>query len=400
MLGGAQSGTGQSLSVNWSLFSAYDDNVTAGQQGAALDPRYMVNGVYGSANGQLVYTNRGEHAFFSATAASNGRYVPDLQEMSAFDGLGSVSFSTEIGRHGHFEGTQDLWYQPYYRLGVLTGIAPSAVTPISEAEGTNQDRVALTSSKSFTSSGRVGFTENFTPRSAVTFDYNYLRSWFSDTDEQFTWQMGHGAFIHNLNRSLALRAGYGYGRGENTLAVDMPVVVNQNIDLGVDFNRRLSFSRRTRVSFSSGVTGIAEQDQKRYLVVADATVSREIGRTWNADFAFHRGVQYIAGFGDPLLSNTEQLRVAGLVNRRTSVGVSAGYSSGTVGIVTHTGAFSTWTAGTEYQFALTRSLSFTTHYGYYRYDFDQGVLLPFGLPARANRQALYVGISGWLPIVR
>ena len=395
---GGDSISSEQLSFSWSLLGAADDNVTTGSVSAS-DPRFQVKGTYGTADGSLSYSTRGKHALFSATAASGGRYYPDLKELSGFDGSGGVSLAADLGAKTSIQASQGFTYQPYYQLNFLNVLAPAT-----SSIPTRDSDAALTTRESIGFVGNFGLTRHFTARSSFTVGYSYRRTQFSASSERFLWQIAHAKFSHNLTRYAALRLGYGYGQGQNGIGVTKPTV-NHDLDIGVDYSRALSFSRKTTLTFGSGTTIIRQQDVSGqngsyYRANGDANLTREIGRTWSAVATYHRGVQFIEGFADPLYADSVLLHVGGLLNRRVSVSLSGDYSKGTLGVGTVDHGYSTSSAGSEVRVALNRTLAAYAQYFYYRYGFDNGVALPGGLPSALGRQGLRVGISGWLPLHR
>ena len=389
---------GQSLALDWSLLGGFDDNVAADSTGGA-DPRSVVNGNYGSASGSLTYGARTEHRSFGVTATTSGRYYPDLSQLSAVDGGGGLTFASDLGRRTKIDLAQSFSYQPYYGINFLGAVVPSETTIVEVGGSSNQ--AALNSRSSYSLDGRAGLSRTLGPRSSIRGDYSYRSIRFGGGgDEHFNWRLGSVSFLRNLTRNAVLRVGYGYGVGRNTVATTSPSIVNHNLDLGIDYDRQLSFSRRTRLNFSSGSTGVVDGNTTRYRLIGTAGLTQEIGRTWRANASYNRGVQYLPGFGQSFFADTAQVRIGGLVGRRLEASASGGYSSGEIGFDTAGSSYSSSTLGADLRVALSRRLSFFAQYGFYHYGFDSGVQVPFGLPPQLDRQSVRFGISGWLPLVR
>jgi hypothetical protein len=391
---------GQTLDLNWSLLGAYDDNVTA-DTNSPTDPRFLVKGMYGTVGTSLAYGARGERVSFTATAGSGGRYYPDLSELSAIDANAAVGLSATLGRSVTLRASQGFSYQPYYQFAFLTGLVPS--NPNISPSDTNpnispSDTEAVTSSQSYDYNGHFQVESRLGARSSMTLEYGYRQTQFKDSDGAFAWQLANGRFRHNVTRNAALRLGYGYSEALNTIDTAGPKIVNQIIDAGVDYNRALSFSRRTTLRFGTGSTLTSEGGERHFLFTGSAGLTREIGRTWSATASYDRGIQFIAGFSDQLFADTAQVRVRGLLSRRFELSGAGGYSSGRVGLSASAPHYSTWTGNAGLRFALSRLLSIDTRYFYYRYGFDEGVDLPFGLPSGLNRHGVRIGLTGWLPL--
>jgi len=392
--------TGQTLELTWSTFSGYDDNVRA-ETPAAADPSFLVKGTYGTGGAGLAYAARGERSAFGASLSSNGHYYPDLHELNGVEASGNLTFNTTLGRRGQLQGSQNFSYEPFYGVNFLNSASPSSVPVVAQPQDGRGTDTALKGLQAYDSNGQITLKEGLSVRSALQFAYSYRHTVFGSGDEHFNWQLANVTFSRNMTRYAALRAGYGYGVAQDTLGAGVPTVVNHNIDLGVDYNRPLSFSRRTKIALSSGSTAVVERGSTTYFVIGDAKITREMSRTWNGSFGYHRGIQHLPGFSDVFVSDTAQLQFGGLVGRRVDASMGGGYSIGHVGVQDRgSRGYSSLTATGVVRIAISSVLAFTTQYTYYRYAFDDGVEVPLGLPSAFNRQALLFGLSGWVPLVR
>ena len=385
--------SGQTLDLNWLFVGGYDDNVAA-DSGAGIEPTAMMQGMFATAGARAEYNARGEHVTFGANAASAGRYYPEFHDLSALDANAGINFAAKIGSSVNVSATQNFRYQPYYQFGFLTGLVPS------DPEIIRTDDEVISALRSYDYDGSVQATTRLGRRSSVVVDYGRRETWFPDSEQRFFWQQANARFQRNLTRNAGMRVGYGYGEAQNGLGTAGTPIINHLIDLGVDYRRALSFSRRTTFGFGSGSALVKQDYGNHFIVNADVNLTREIGRSWRASGDYHRGVQFVAGFADPLYADTVQFRFRGLINRRTELNVETGYSSGQVGLETNDGAYSTYTASASMRFALSRWVSFDSQYFYYRYGFDNTVVLPIGFAANMNRHGFRTGLTGRLPLFR
>ena len=148
-----------------------------------------------------------------------------------------------------------------------------------------------------------------------------------------------GRFRYGLTRNGSLRLGYVYrqgrrpdrcGRGNRS---GRPTVVH-DIDVGLDYRRALSLTRRTSIGFSTGSTIVtvpvegSTNGQLQYRVVGDVGLQHEIGRTWLARLAYNRGVGFAEAFNQPVFADGVNLSVsgflaAGSISEPTLVSLSA-----------------------------------------------------------------------------
>jgi hypothetical protein len=383
----------QSLDLSWLFVGGYDDNIGT-ETVAGVDPSAMMQGMFTTAGARADYRARSEHVTFGAHGATAARYYPEFHDLSAFDANTGVGLTAKLGSRVDLSTYHNFRYQPYYQFGFLTGLVPSDPKIIR-----NNDEV-ISALRSYDYDGSIGATARIDRRSSVVVDYGRRQTWFPESEERFFWQQVSARYQRGLSRNAGMRVGYGFGESQNGFGNVGTPIVNHMIDLGVDYRRALSFSRRTTFGFGSG-SGLVKQNSGDYFVVnADVNLTRELGRTWRAMGEYHRGVQFVAGFADALYADTVQFRLDGLVNRRVNVNMVAGYSSGQVGLSTDSGAYSTVTASASMNYALSRWVSFDAQYFYYRYGFADTVVLPYGFAPNMNRNGIRVGLSGWLPLFR
>jgi hypothetical protein len=397
---------GQDLSLGWTLLGANDINANGpDNSGGGLattgfaDPRYQVNGTYASMNTNLTYALRRQRGSLVATGSVGGRYFPELSQLSALNGGGSLSAAAQLARRTRVSATGALSYVPYYAINAL----PSSVQM--EAAVVPPIDYALTASRSRSLNTTVQLDQGLNERSSINVMYAYWNTRYTTIlSDQFKAQFARAVFNRGLTRHLVMRLGYGYGTGQaitqatgSNLTSRSPIV-NHDIDVGLDYSRPLSFSRRTTLTFGSGSTVIVQNQANYYRLIADAQLNHQIGRSWNANAGYDRGVQYLEGFGTPLFADTITTGVGGLITRRMELRTTTGYSKGVIGL-TESGAYNSYNASASLRIAFNQRLSFYAQYIFYHYNFDQAVELPIPFSRSLNRQAVRIGLSGWLPLL-
>ena len=395
---------GQDLSLGWTLLGANDinangaDNSSGGLATGFGDPRYQVNGTYASMDTNLTYALRRQRASLVATGSVGGRYFPELSELSALNGGGSLSAAAQLARRTRVNATGALSYVPYYAINALpsSGQMEAAVVPPID--------YALTASPTRSLNTTVQLDQGLNERTSINVMYAYWNTRYTTISDQFKVQFARAGFNRNLTRHLIMRLGYGYGAGQmitqapGSNLTNRTPIVNHDIDVGVDYSRPLSFSRRTTLTFGSGSTVIVQNQANYYRLIADAQLNHQMGRSWNANAGYDRGVQYLEGFGTPLFADTITTGVGGLITRRLEFRTTTGYSKGVIGL-TESGAYNSYNASTSLRIAFNQRLSFYAQYIFYHYNFDQAVELPIPFSRSLNRNAVRIGLSGWLPLL-
>jgi hypothetical protein len=380
------------LGVTWSAFGVRDGNLTADTR--SFSPMTQLDGSYGDASMTLTYISRKDRFSILANGTGNGRYYNRPEQLTQFGGNGNITLSFDLGRNKEtkisiFQATS---YQPYFQLNFLN-ILPSQPTAAAANAGSPQYN-ALTNRDSREYDGVATLVRSWGTRTTLSFDYNYRHTTLSDSPAPFRWQLGTATFRRKLTKYAALRLGYGYGQARDGTVSTAPTVVNQNIDIGMDYARPLSFSRRTTITFSSGSSIVSDGVRQYFRVLADAGLTREIGRSWALTGNYHRGVQYVEGIVGPLYADTAQMRAHGLITRRIDLGVSGAYTNGEIGLSAVANDYVSYTGAVDLHIALSSMLSISTQYAYYYYDFNQATVIP-GVPGTLRRNSLRVGLSGW-----
>ncbi len=393
---GSPAPASRSLDIRWSLLGVYDDNVTADT--ASYDPRLQVNGAYGLGEATLTYMQKTKRHQLTANGRSTSRYYPQMTDLSATEGSGDLSVVTQIGRRSHVSLFQGATYQPYYQLNFMGVAAPSEGVTILSGNVAGSPELGgqpLRSLPSYIYDGKFGWGTQIGRRDTLSADYSYRHTIFGNSVRApFDWQLAAVKFTHPMTRYAALRLGYGYSQGRSGTRVD-----NHNIDVGVDYSRPLSRTRRTKFNFSSGSSIVEYANQQYFVMNGDAELTHEVGRSGTLSVGYHRGVQFVEGVIGPMMADTVRTGFSGYLGSRVEAIINGGYSSGQIGLGSGDPGYATYTAGAGLRVALNRLFSIDMQYLYDQYDFDQGAPLLVGVPRALDRQSIRVGVTGWVPLL-
>ena len=219
-----------------------------------------------------------------------------------------------------------------------------------------------------------------------------------------------GAYTYGLRRDLGLRLGYIYRRATYLGALIGPGTgqpPEHDLDIGLDFRRALSRTRRTSFAIKSGAaivsSGIASdfsKPRRQLRVLADGSITHQMGETWALVGTYARGSGLVEGLAAPVFSDALGVAVNGFISRRADFSMSGGYSKGTPAAVGTQSDFTTYTGTAKLRYGLTRTVAATVEYLYYFYDFTSlGQLAP-GLAPRVRRNSIRAGLSFWTPLKR
>lgn len=423
---GGTKGTGHSLNLHGSLFASYTNDALAdlsragGGAGAGLGAPVaglrsegeQSTGVFSGMNGSLAYgyNTHKANTTFILNARTNASYYPDLK-ISAVQHMGDIAVSRPLGGRTNVQFSQDARASDHYRLELLPDITsddPAAVLRLG-------DEYALVSRKTYSYSSVASLSHNLTKRAAL--GVNYGLKFVDSPDAAFDF-MNHtvgASFKYQLTRYGSLRAGYGYRESPRATGPDdgqLPFR-SHNVNLGIDYNRAFSLSgRRTSLTFGTGsaiiATGAEEQQggqtttnsNLRPTFLGSVTLRRNLARSWDAQAGYRRAVHFIEGFSHPIFTEGIAASVGGQMAERVLFSAMAAYSVGAVGASrTANHAHGSQTASTQLLVLLTKRLSLSTQYFYFRQRLGEDVVLPEGIPRKLNRQSLRLGLTFQLPLI-
>lgn len=398
---GGDSGTptenGQHMSVSFTALGAYDDNVFAGERGST-NPQFQRPGVYGAMTTGLVYSNQGDRHSFDATGTAAFRYYPDQDAVSSTQQMGSIAYGMRLGRTS-LQLSQAAVRAPRFGFQGFPELAPidgSSLSTEPLAFGTNDFDLTLLEMVRLASGASV--TQTLSSRSSLSFNYSLRHTRFPDGAPDVTNQQGGGQYDRQITRGASLRLGYGY-RQFGVASPNGQTGVH-DINVGVNYQRALSFSRRTTLHFDSGSSMVARQGRTFIRLTGVADLEHEIGRTWTARAAFQRGVRMIDGFAEPAFSNSISAQVGGLVARRIDVSGNVAYVKGLTGIGEDAldSRFTTYAATLTVRYAFSPILAAYTQVLRYRYVFGEDVQLPAGFDRSVERGGARFGVTSSIPL--
>jgi hypothetical protein len=390
--------TEQLLVVTGDIGGGYDTNVNSGVEGGDLNAPVLTGAgsSYGTVSGGAAYSLTRSRVSFAASGASGANVYFHLTDHILASHAGSVGASFELSRRTRVSGNQSFGYQPLSSFGLFPALGDPVLgqtPPIDASFGAIGESY-------FHYGTDVSLTQALSNKAGVTVSFMRSKSDFPTDDWDAVTQFVKGTFSRNVARGLDLRLGYGYGAGEygtDDSEEEEDTPHGHMIEAGVDFNRALSFSRRTRLSFGTGSTAVKDSGETRYYVTGNARLIREVGRSWDAAVAYSRNVEFIDTLREPVFSDSVNVGVGGLIGRRVDFQANAGLAFGEVG-VNEADDFESVYAMSGLSIALNRYSALSFDYYLYRYDFaDSEVLLP-GMPPEVTRQSVRASISLWAPV--
>jgi hypothetical protein len=401
--GGARTATErQTFDVSFSLAEAYDENLVADTTPTAAASAFQTSGVYSSFIPQVNFAQQGQRLQFALNAGSNVRYYDHGQQFVALSHSIGAGLSAQLSSRNTFSINQSVNYSPASLFGLF---APAVAPALGEVTGPSDD-VHVNAERSYVYATTAGFSRHVGSRTTLSLNSGYSYSDFVGDAPGFTdlraFDVG-GLVKHSFDRRVGLRLGYKFRKAEYS-SLQHPV--ENTVDVGLDYTRRLSATRSMVFGFNLGPTVIdgpvpgyqSTSASRQYRLVGEAFVSHDLGRTWNGRATFRRGVGFVQGLPQPVFSDAFTFQTSGLLSRRADLDITAALSSGGSALTGASTPFAMYNADARLRYALNRMLAAYVEYMFYYYDFNQGLQLPVGVPSRLTRNGARVGVTLWVPV--
>src|SRR5262249_19163330 len=133
-----------------------------------------------------------------------------------------------------------------------------------------------------------------------------------------------------------------------------------DVNIGLDYDRPLSKTRRTHFRANATTVvldaaipgGTTSELRRQYRVAGDVSLSRQFARSWQAEGAYRRGVGYIEGITQPVLTDGFSVSTSGLLTRRVDLLAKVAYSVGEPTTPGQASGFATYTGDVRTRFAI------------------------------------------------
>jgi hypothetical protein len=389
----------QTFTLDWSGYGGYDDTVLDQSVQLAADPRFQKSGEYGGLSLGLGFARNTGRNRLNIDGGAGVRAYGATRDVSAPTYTLSTAFAIAPTRGTTIEGSFGGSYSSFYQFAPFLAAEPSGNSDVPTYG------FAAVNQQSRSTSVGVGLSQRLSSRILLSTNVGWNRIRYQSANADAARLDGRSAsfgFRGNVSRDLAFRAGYGYREG---LFGEVPtiqaVAVIHDLDIGLDYSRALSISRRTTLQFGSGSSIVESQDRVRHFRLnGQAALTQEIRRTWTATLSYARSTQFVHGFTDVVIADGVTAGLGGLLASRLQFVTSAGYSIGQIGLDATRSRFTSYTGSGKFVVALSPVVGMYAQYLYYHYDIPPSSSAFGELPPRLGRQALTFGLNGTLPFMK
>jgi hypothetical protein len=303
----------------------------------------------------------------------------------------ALLFHAEPATRFHVQGQAGYHRSPFFRM--MSGVSAFASPVITPSDSYS---VRLLTNQSYDVGG--GFVSKYSKHSSLSVTARQQDTRFGDTGRNTFNVLGMEArWRRQMNRSFAVHASYGRERYRHSSLAD-ELFLYELVDIGVDFNRQLSVSRRTTLAFSTETAALKRPlTGRRYRLNGHAKLTTHFGRTWRASAGVSRNTEFLPGFFEPSFTHTVTGTVDGMFSKRAEWMTTIAAGRGTFGF-DNDGRYATGHTLSRLNVAITRRLGFFAEYSIYYYKVPS-TPTAFVMPGQLSRQAVAVGFNTWIPIL-
>jgi hypothetical protein len=386
----------QSIDFTMSLSDAYDNNRMGESGDGVSNLPLSPAGQHSSLDSALRYTRGRRERLLTVSGGSALRYEPQLNNLLTANYQGTVAFSSPMWRGARVDLSQGAAYTPYYQFQLFPALSIDAA----DAPQRSSADYAIWRQPAYTYTSSIGFAQNFGTRSALQFAYDRRSVAFTSQTSDLLTEGASVSLTHRVTRYLGFHVGLGSRVAQYGGSADANPIRTYDVNIGLDSGRSISLSRsrRTTLSFSTGSSIVPEGDKHAYRLTGEASLRREIGRTWTANLQYNRALRFIEALPHPFFSDSISAGMRGNLSRRYDLGVSGGYSNGQAAVAAANGAYGTYTGSAQVSMSLTRHYALYSEYVYYHYRFAQQPIAG-AFPGQLDRQTARVGLQVWFPLL-
>ena len=375
------------LSVVATASAGYDTDITT--TGGA-DVGQGADAPHGGASLMMSLSGGTADLGYYTAANTEYRYYNAVEPFGAPLASGSAGIAAALSRRVRVTGSFQASYLPQFQISLL----PPTTSIVVDMPRPSLD-YALSSYDVMNVQGDGGLLYQLSSRSGISVSYGQSRFSYLGRDETLDTRTVGALFSHNLSRYATLRLGYNEQTGDYASVgpvLGRQTVKRRNIDAGIAYSRPLSLSRKTTFGFSTGSTAVDDGSHTYYNLTGGANLNHRVGRSWTLGLAYDRGVGFVGGLNDPMLTDSASLNLNGVIGRRVSVFLGSGYSNGKIGLASESRNYNSVQGNARVEVGISRRFGVFGSYFYYQSKFDDVVVLAGLFPRHLNRHGVRTGL--------
>jgi len=403
----------QGLDVTLSVVEGYDSD-TPPVVGSGGPTDVVISGPSTMLIGNMQYRWRGSRLQIGATSESVVRNYSRFADASGVSYSAGAGLSARLGGRTTLFANQTAAYSPSYLYLLFPGgdVRDPGDTTSSAPDYT------ITHTDSYLYGTTLAVSRDLTARSRFSATGELQSTQFPrDKSRNQSYQGIRGEYSRGLSKHISVRGGYRYRTGRfwqitsRTFEESRLSATEHAVDLGADWSRQLSATRRVTLGLTIGSSVVKTPatpvesvpgEQFGQLVakalVAEASGNYAFSTNWAARGSYKRGLEYATPFAQPVFADGFSAELDGLVHPRVEVIAATRYSSGASALYRSALAYDTYGTEIRIRYALARSWAIYGQYFYYFYDLRRDSLKDW--PPGLERNGVRIGLTLWTPAFR
>jgi hypothetical protein len=376
--------------------SIYEEYGNTQQADAAVATPLLGTGWFLGFNGGLTFRKDARYTRFVLLGDTTLRYYRTTGETTAPRFHAEMGIDSQVGHRRQnsvgFRASVDR--EPYFILSIFPGSTSptegAAIVPVNRDDlFDRQDRYIY----------GQGFNveQQWSQRTFFRFSESARAAVSDSPNLDVRTVQAYAGIGHRMTRYASLVLGYGYRYGQMGAGATQRLK-QQDINVGIDYQRPLTRSRRTTFGLTTGSSLVDVTPNRQWQVVGGVNLRHEFASGWFIRGDFTRNTQLVEGFADPFFVSTVQASLGGFAGRRLELNLASGYSRGTQGFTSQ--RYNTVQGSARVRLALARFVAVDTEALVNRQDFDRRIVMPGAVPSQLDRWSVRCNVAIWLPLSR
>jgi hypothetical protein len=385
------------LSLNTELYGGYDQELQ-GPPGT-FESSLIRTGAFGGLDAGLTYNpTQNPTVDFNARAFTSLRYYSNPADFVPALSNADASASFGLGRRVTVQARGGIMYSPYYDFPAVEAIAlPGVIAPVPPRA--RDVGVAPRQISTYDGAGDISYA--MSQAVGIGASYGIRKTELIEDSRSAIDTIASARVNFQLNRLTSARIALVHREGEHEaagiLAQPVPVRVD-DLEFRVDRDWIRSPTRQTYFTFTGGPSRMEQQGQHVLRAIFGAGVTHAFARSWDVRAMYRRGVTFLDGIPEPVLSNAGTLNLGGMLTSRLELSVGAAVTLGEVGFESLTAStYDTYIGSVRGVYGLSRSFGLYAEYVYQQHEY-RDVATEF-LPGQ-DRSGVRVGVTWYMPLMQ
>jgi len=392
-------GTGQKLVLELKVYEGHQDEGPTSGSDATLQRSLPLNDWFEGITGGPIYVRRGDQLSFGGQGMFTIRHYHETGDVTPINELGVGWVEMEPTDKTIIRVHEFVRYSPYYLHSGLGNFSGGELNDLSvDLNEPIGDRPTTT----FATNAEV--TQHLGHRWDLT-GYVTMRSTNVENDPalDLTQRQAHVRLSHAISNHL--RAHFGYGVHTVQYQSGLSVLNSQDLDIGVDYTRSLSLTRKTYFNFMTGSTAMRRVGNYSFHLIGDVGLTRELGRSWMANVTYRRRLTATEIVAEPLFLDFISATVSGYASRRLDVSGVIRYTlrganaATTPRVEPSANDYNEGLGNVQMRYAFTRHAGLYAQYLFYDYRVGSALTVVGPQSPSWRSSGIRVGVTLWAPIM-